>query len=224
MASSPKAPEALASRPAPDWPVLHAIVDADVCERAGWDPVSYARALLAGGATFLQVRAKLLASGPFLDICDAVVELCEARGATVIINDRADLALMSRARGVHVGQDDLSVAAVRTLLGEPAIVGYSTHTLDQVEKARLLPVSYIAVGPVFGTMTKATGYEAVGVEMVAAAARCAADRPIVAIGGITLDRAPAVLAAGARSVAVIGDLLITGDPERRTAEYVAALG
>jgi thiamine-phosphate pyrophosphorylase len=102
-------------------------------------------------------------------------------------------------------------------------VGLSTHTLEQVEAAASGPVSYIAVGPVFGTTTKDTGYTAVGLELITAAAARAGAVPIVGIGGIDLDRAPAVLAAGAASVAVISDLL-TPDPTARIRQYIELLG
>ena len=120
---------------------------------------------------------------------------------------------------MHVGQDDLAPAAVRALVGTGAIVGYSTHTEEQVREAVNEPVSYIAVGPIFGTRSKDTGYEAVGLDRVTVAARIAGRIPIVAIGGITLETAPAVLAAGAASVAVIGDLLAGNDPAGRVAAY-----
>jgi len=139
--------------------------------------------------------------------------------AAIIVNDRADLAALSGAAGVHVGQDDLAPAAARAIVGPAAVVGYSTHTVEQVRAAVNEPVSYIAVGPVFGTRSKETGYEAVGLELVAAAAGVAGDIPIVAIGGITLETAPSVLAAGAASVAVIGDLLSGDDPAGRVAAY-----
>lgn len=144
--------------------------------------------------------------------------------ADVIVNDRVDLAVMSRAVGVHVGQDDLAPAVARELMGEAAIIGYSTHTVAQVEGALTQPVSYVAVGPVFGTATKDTGYPAVGLELVRAAGRLSRGLPVVAIGGITLDTAPAVLDAGASCVAVIGDLIASGDPRGRIAAYVRILG
>lgn len=180
-----------------------------------------ARAFLAGGARFIQVRAKQLASGPFLELCDAVIHEASAYAATVIVNDRVDLAKLSGAAGVHVGQDDLPPAEARAILGASAIVGYSTHTIEQAEAALRQPVSYVAVGPVFGTTSKDTGYESVGLELVARAARAAGTTPIVAIGGITLATAMSVIEAGATSVAVIGDLMI--DPEARVAEYVRRL-
>jgi thiamine-phosphate pyrophosphorylase len=207
----------------PEGPALHAILDVDTAERAGWAPADLARAFLGGGATWIQIRAKQLPSRDFLELCDSVVRSAEAHRAIVIVNDRADLALLSGATGVHVGQDDLMPASVRRLLGPDAIVGYSTHTTDQFDAALLEPVSYIAVGPVFGTSTKETGYEAVGLELVSAAAARASGRPLVAIGGITLARVPGVIAAGASAVAVIGDLLAGNDPAKRVADYIRVL-
>jgi thiamine-phosphate pyrophosphorylase len=130
---------------------------------------------------------------------------------------------MSRAAGVHVGQDDVPVAAARAQLGDKAIVGTSTHTLDQFDRATRDPVSYIAVGPVFGTTTKDTGYHPIGLAMVSAAAKRAMEIPVVAIGGITLDTAAAVIEAGASSVAVISDLLTDGNPTRRVAQFLDRL-
>ena len=207
----------------PQGPALHAMLDVDTAERAGWAPADLARAFLDGGATWIQIRAKQLPSGDFLELCDSVVRSAEAHRATVIVNDRADLALLSGAAGVHVGQDDLTPASVRRLLGPDAIVGYSTHTTDQFDAALLEPVSYIAVGPVFGTSTKETGYEAAGLALVSAAAARAHGRPLVAIGGITLDRVSGLIAAGASALAVISDLLATNDPEGRTRAYLQRL-
>lgn len=205
-------------------PRLQAIVDVEAAERAGWTPCDLARAFLDGGARFLQIRAKQLASGPFLDLCDSVVALAASCGAVTIVNDRVDLAVLSGAAGVHVGQDDLPPHAAREQLGSSAIVGYSTHTLEQLERAVAEPVTYVAVGPVFGTRTKHTGYEAIGPEFVSAAARRAGGRPLVAIGGITIDTAPAVLAAGATCVAVISDLLAGNDPAAQVRRYIERLG
>ena len=202
---------------------LHAIADVEAAGRAGWTPIDLARAFLDGGATVIQLRAKQLPSGAFLDLCDAAVALAQPYKADIIVNDRLDLALMSGASGVHLGQDDLSPADARQLLGPHAIIGYSTHTIDQVDKATLEPASYIAIGPVFGTATKETGYGAVGLALVSAAFARANGRPVVAIGGITLQRAPSVIAAGASAVAVIGDLLTTNDPQGRVRAYLQAL-
>ena len=207
----------------PALPALQAIVDADAATARGWAPLDLARAYLDGGARFLQLRAKSLASGPFLALCDAVVALAAPIGAIVIVNDRVDLAKMSGASGAHVGQDDLPVAEARALLGPHAVVGHSTHSTAQIHAALAQPSSYIAVGPVFGTRTKDTGYEAVGLDLLREAARVCGNRPVVAIGGITIETAPSVLEAGAACVAVIGDLLATGDPVSRVREYCAQL-
>jgi thiamine-phosphate pyrophosphorylase len=208
--------------PVASWPVLHAIVDADVCARSGWTGQAFAQALLDGGARFLQVRAKQLASGEFLALCDAIVAKAAEYGATVIVNDRADLALLAGAGGVHVGQEDLSVADVRRLLGGDAIVGFSTHSPEQLAAGVTTSSTYLAVGPVFGTVTKDTGYSPVGLELIREARRVTT-RPVVAIGGVTLENASAALDAGATMVAVISDLLVGGNPERRVREYLERL-
>jgi thiamine-phosphate pyrophosphorylase len=202
---------------------LQAIVDVDSADRAGWAPADLARAFLDGGARFLQIRAKHLGSAAFLELCDIVVTAAAGYGAAVIVNDRADLAVASRAAGVHVGQDDLPPGAVRRIVGDRAIVGWSTHEVAQIEAAAREPLSYVAVGPVFGTRTKETGYEPVGIELVRTAHGLAGDVPVVAIGGITLDAAPSVIAAGAACVAVIGDLLAGDDPAARVRAYVDVL-
>ena len=152
--------------------------------------------------------------------------MAHARGALLVVNDRADIARLSGADGVHVGQDDLDPAAVRAIVGRDLMVGISTHTPEQVAAALTAPVSYVAIGPVFQTSTKATGYDPIGLGRVRAAAGAARARgvPLVAIGGITLENAAAVLDAGAASVAVITDLLATGDPAARVGQWIAALG
>jgi thiamine-phosphate pyrophosphorylase len=169
------------------------------------------------------LRAKHLSSAELLDHAERLVHAAGAYGASVIVNDRVDVALLAGAAGAHVGQEDLPPAAARRLLGPNSVIGYSTHTPAQIEAAVHEPVTYIAIGPVFGTATKATGYEPVGLDRVREAARIASDRPVVAIGGITLETAPHVIAAGASSVAVIGDLLTHGDPAARVAAFCRVL-
>jgi thiamine-phosphate pyrophosphorylase len=207
-------------------PRLYAILDADAAANARWTLIDLASACLAGGARFLQVRGKNAASGWLLDTAAAIVERGRACGAIVIVNDRADIARLAGADGVHLGQDDLAPAGAREVMGGAAIVGLSTHTPGQIHAALAQPISYLAIGPVFTTATKATGYDAVGVERVRLASRRARTRhlPLVAIGGITLESAPEVIEAGTDAVAVIGDLLSTGDPERRVRAYVERLG
>lgn len=185
--------------------------------------MALARAFLDGGARLIQLRAKRLASAPLLNHAEQLVRTAESYGASIIVNDRADVARLSGAAGVHVGQEDLAPAAARQLLGPEAIVGFSTHTVEQIEAALREPVTYIAVGPVFGTRTKDTGYDAVGLELVTRAARMAKGLPVVAIGGITLETAPDIIAAGASSVAVITDLLTDSDPKVRVEAYCRVL-
>ena len=189
--------------------------------------IALAEAYLAGGARFIQIRCKQTPSGEFLAMCRDVVSLARPVGALVIVNDRADISRLSAADGVHVGQDDLDPESAREILGKAAVVGLSTHSLDQVRAATVLPVDYVAIGPVFGTATKDTGYDHVGTELVRDAASllklAGRSEPIVAIGGITLERARDVISAGAQSVAVISDLLSTGNPEERVREFLQAL-
>jgi len=202
-------------------PKLYAIVDAELCARGGWAPRELAQAYLAGGARLLQLRAKDLGGAAFLELATAMVNDARQVDGRVIINDRADIAVLSGAAGVHVGQDDLSVEDVRRIVGADAIVGLSTHTHAQLEEALSQPISYVAVGPVFGTSTKATGYEAVGLQIIRDAYAVASPKgmPVVAIGGITLDRVKSVWDAGAASAAVISDLLVD-DPVARVARFV----
>jgi len=176
-----------------------------------------------GGATLLQLRAKHKSSRDFLVFAEAIVDRAAAFGARVIVNDRADIARLSGAAGVHVGQDDLAPADVRTFVGTTPIVGLSTHNTAQLDAALPQPIDYVAVGPVFGTTTKDTGYAAVGVELVRAAASKAPALPVVAIGGITLDRAPDVIQAGAAAVAVITDLLTGNTPSARVRAFLDRL-
>jgi thiamine-phosphate pyrophosphorylase len=173
---------------------------------------------------WLQVRCKNMASGAFLDLTNHILEDAVAAGATLIVNDRADVARLSGAHGLHVGQADLMPADARALIGPDAILGLSTHTREQWESAVREPISYMAIGPAFGTGTKDTGYHAVGLGVIAeAASRAAASGlPTVAIGGITIDNARSVIDAGASSVAVISDLL-KGDPGSRCRAFIQAL-
>lgn len=204
---------------------LCAIVDADVAARAGWTPPALARACLAGGARFLQLRAKQAPSGLFLTWCEEMADDARLHDALLVVNDRFDIAVLAGVPALHVGQDDLPVAVVRNALGPAAVIGLSTHTPEQIASALQQPISYLAIGPVFGTATKATGYDAIGLDRVRAAVASArtCNLPVVAIGGITLDRARSVIEAGAASVAVISDLLATGNPEQRVRDYLDVL-
>jgi thiamine-phosphate pyrophosphorylase len=199
----------------------------DVAARFGLGVPAVAEACLAGGARFIQIRAKGVSSSAFLKLSEEVVARAREAGATVIVNDRADIARLAGADGVHLGQDDLEPAAARRILGGEAIIGLSTHSIEQVRLACRQPIDYVAVGPIFRTSTKETADRAVGTELVGQARTAVSlaglDTPIVAIGGITLDRARSVIQAGATSVAVISDLLAAGSPEARVREYLTAL-
>lgn len=188
----------------------------------GMDPAALAEACLRGGARLLQVRQKSGSSGTFLLIVRDILSRSHDYAATIVVNDRPDIARLSGAQGTHVGQDDLPVPAVRMICGADAVIGLSTHTSAQVDAAMEEDVDYVAVGPIFGTATKDTGYTARGLDLVRYAA--ARGKPIVAIGGITVNGAAAVLEAGATAVAVISDLVVGDDPEARVREYLRVLG
>jgi len=203
-------------------PPVYPLVDVDLCRARRLDPLAVLAALIEGGARFIQLRDKDPSSGARLARADAAVALARSAGARLIVNDRADLARLAGADGVHVGQEDLAVDDVRRIVGPAAIVGVSTHDEAQVAAAVRTSATYIAVGPIYGTLSKDTGYTARGLALVRHAARASA-LPVVAIGGITLERAPEVIAAGAASVAVISDLLTGGDPAARTRAFLDGL-
>jgi thiamine-phosphate pyrophosphorylase len=165
-----------------------------------------------------------MGSGAFLDLARTILEDANAAGAMVIINDRADITTLAEAPGLHIGQTDLSPADARTVIGPSSILGLSTHTREQWKQALGEPISYVAIGPVFGSVTKQTGYDAIGLTTVTQVATAASAKglPTVAIGGITIENAVSVIGAGAASVAVISDLL-EGDPEKRCREFLHAL-
>ena len=203
---------------------LYAVIDAGIARNAGLTPVELARAYLNGGARLLQLRAPDVDTATLLVWCQEVSVVATRVGAQLIVNDRCDVALASGAVGLHLGQDDLPAEAARRLLGPEAIIGVSTHTDGQVAVALTTPVTYIAIGPVYPTRTKKTGFSAIGLEGVRRTVSLAGGRPVVAIGGITLDTAREVIEVGAASVAVISDLLAGGDTERRVRRYLKELG
>jgi thiamine-phosphate pyrophosphorylase len=201
---------------------IYPIIDAAVCADRQVHPLSVAAAYLRGGARVMQLRHKAGGSADVLALARRLVAVAATYGAEVVVNDRADLAALAGAAGVHVGQEDLPVDDVRRLVGSTALVGLSAHTLDEIDAALASSASYVAVGPIFGTTTKDTGYGPRGLELVHYAA--GRGKPVVAIGGITLARARQVMNAGASGVAVISDLLVTRDPEGRVRDYIHALG
>lgn len=173
----------------------------------------------AGGATLVQLREKRASPREFYEAASQAMALARTLGVRIVINDRVDIAIAVKADGVHLGQNDLPPDRARLLLGEGRIVGYSTHTPEQALAATFAPVDYIAIGPVFQTRTKDRPDEVVGLETVSEVKRLMT-KPLVAIGGITLESAPLVLAAGADSVAVISDLFSSGDIAERTRRFL----
>ncbi len=167
--------------------------------------------LIDGGATLIQLREKYAAPKEFYDqVCEAI-KIARQYNVKIIINDRVDIALATKADGVHLGQEDLPPEYARRILGEKAIIGFSTHNLEQVRAAVKLPIDYLAVGPVYNTKTKENPDETVGVEGVKTVREFVKDFPLVAIGGITAKNFQEVLSAGANSAAIISDLLSNPD-------------
>jgi thiamine-phosphate pyrophosphorylase len=162
---------------------------------------------IEGGAEMIQLREKHRSPREFYEAAKQVVEYARQRKVKVIINDRVDIALALKADGVHLGQDDLPTEASRKILGEKAIIGFSTHSISQAAAAIKLPIDYIAIGPVFPTSTKENPDAVVGIEGVKNVREEIGDFPLVAIGGINLENASLVLQHGADSLALIGALL-----------------
>jgi thiamine-phosphate pyrophosphorylase len=186
----------------------------------GLDHAQLVEQYLKGGSRFIQVREPALHDSLLYPQLLKIQSLCEPLGARFLINNRVDLALAVGAHGVHLGQDDLPVRVARDLLGEEAVIGLSTHNRQQFLDAQSQDVNYIAMGPVFSTSTKETENVPLGVE---ALGELIADSryPVVAIGGISLEKAPQVWTAGADSVAVISDIANAEDPARQVSRYLS---
>src|SRR5262245_16495213 len=190
-------------------PALYAIVDP---LDTGRTPVFLAKAFLAGGASCLQLRLKGATSRELLAAAESIRPLAAAAGALFLVNDRPDIARAAGADGVHLGQDDLPVAAARRLLGPDAVIGLSTHSLEEARAGAVAGADYLGVGPVYATTSKTNALAARGLDLVRAV-RAAVGCPIVAIGGITPETAAEVRAAGADAVAMIAALVRAADPE-----------
>jgi thiamine-phosphate pyrophosphorylase len=201
-------------------PRLYVILDAALLTHP---EIEMANSLADAGVRLLQYRNKQASARELFEKSRGLAEELLPRQVTFVVNDRADVAALVGASGVHVGQDDLGVEAARGLVGQAALVGVSTHNLEQFRAARATSADYLAIGPVFETASKADPDPVVGLEMLRAARRLT-DKPIVAIGGITLERAAEVVAAGADSVAVIKDILHAADPAKRARQFVDLLG
>ena len=181
-----------------------------------------AQKLADAGVRLLQFRNKSASSRELFESSSRLSSLLTPRGVSFFVNDRADVAFLAGATGVHVGQEDLGVAEARSVIGTGKLVGVSTHNLEQFQRAAKTTADYVAVGPVFSTSTKANPDPVVGIEFIRRI-RPLTDKPIVAIGGITLEHAAEVVEAGADSVAVISDILLAPDPAQRARQYIDLL-
>jgi thiamine-phosphate pyrophosphorylase len=182
-----------------------------------------ARELADAGVRLLQYRSKTEPALNLLNFSRSLASLLLPLGVSFVVNDRPDIAVMAGASGVHVGQDDLGVEATRGLVGNEKLVGVSTHNLEQFRAAAATSADYIAVGPVFATSSKANPDPVVGTELIRQV-RDLSDKPIVAIGGITLENAVSVIQSGADCVAVISDVLRSPDRGLRAKQYLETLG
>ncbi len=187
-------------------PRLYPILDTDALARRGCDNWTLvARGMLAGGAQILQIRHKQAWTRQVFEHAEEIADECRRAQATLIVNDRVDMAKLLEA-GVHLGQTDLAPNDARKVIGEEATLGFSTHNSAQVAAAAQLPADYLAFGPIFATSHKDKPDPVAGLELLSEA-RTQTTKPLVAIGGITRETAGAVLDAGADSLALIGDLL-----------------
>lgn len=200
-------------------PRLYAIVDRESLDRRGIAGVDFARQLRDAGVRLVQYRDKQGSPQQVLQAAAQIKDIFAGSGAMLILNDRADLAVLAGWDGVHVGHTDMPPEAVRRVIGPDRVLGVSTHNEAQLRAADAGEADYVAVGPVYATNSKADTEPVIGLEGVRLA-RALTSKPLVAIGGITLERAAGVIAAGADSVAVIGALLPT--QEQSVAARVAA--
>jgi thiamine-phosphate pyrophosphorylase len=198
-------------------PRFYAIIDrAKTGERS---VLEVCEVLLTAGVRLIQYRDKQASSRALFENSRHLAERVRCAGGIFIVNDRADVARAAGAHGVHVGQDDLPVEFARRIVGPEGIVGYSTHDLTQLAGAESSSANYVAFGPIFATRSKEKPDPIVGLEGLRAA-RQATRKPLVAIGGITLETARAVLEAGADSLAVISDLLSAPDLAARARGFL----
>ena len=202
-------------------PRVYPILDTESLEARGVTLETAAAAFLEGGAGILQIRHKRHWTRSAFEAARQAARLCRESGALCIVNDRADIAMLLEA-GLHLGQDDLDPRDARSLMGKEAVIGFSSHNLAQLCAGGGEPVDYLALGPIFTTRSKLHPDSVVGIGELR---RCCPllDKPLVAIGGITLENAEEVWRAGADSVAVIAGLLpsepAAGSLRRRMEEW-----
>lgn len=189
-------------------PKLYPVTDVSLTELSHLEQV---KRFIAGGATFIQLREKHVAPKEFYESAKTVLDYTRGTDIKIIINDRVDIALAVKADGVHLGQHDLPPACARKILGDEAIIGFSTHNLEQAVEAAELPINYIAVGPVFATKSKENPDPVVGLENLKKVREAVGDFPLVAIGGINFENFRAVIEYGADSLALISTILIPAE-------------
>lgn len=165
------------------------------------------RRMIDGSATLIQLREKEASPSAFCEDAEKAIKIARSRGTRIIVNDRVDIAVALKADGVHLGQDDLPAEKAREILGGKAIIGFSTHSLQQAIEALTFPVDYIAIGPIFSTSSKDDPDPIVGLETLRAVRSAIGRFPLVAIGGINAANLQDVLKSGADSAAIIGDIL-----------------
>jgi thiamine-phosphate pyrophosphorylase len=200
-------------------PRFYPILDTAIALKNDVDPVNAAEQILDAGARILQFRHKAFLSREAFGWLERIAALARAAGATLVINDRADLAKLFDA-ALHLGQDDLPPAAARLVVGVEAMIGFSTHNEAQLRAAGEEPADYLALGPLFGTVSKENPDATVGLDGFRRL-RPLSKRPLVAIGGITRANALQALDAGADSLAIIGDLFPDdGNIRARTEEWL----
>lgn len=186
-------------------PPVYPILDSGILNRRGIGMETAAASLLDGGAEILQLRHKGHWSRAVFESARGIAKLCGEAGAVFVINDRADFATLLGA-GLHIGQDDMPPRDARNLIGADSVLGFSSHNPAQLCAAGGEPVDYVALGPIFTTASKENPDPVVGIEQLPEC-RALLEKPLVAIGGITVENAPSVWAAGANTVAIIGGLL-----------------
>jgi thiamine-phosphate pyrophosphorylase len=204
------------------FPTLYAVIDItpnNTAESASYFAQDLVDDLVKAGVRIIQLRAKHSSARFLFDISNTLVYSLSGQPVRIIINDRPDIARLANAAGVHVGQEDLPVTAARQICPAPQWVGISTHNLEQLHAAINTSADYIAVGPIYPTRTKENPEPVVGLDLIRAA-RKLTRKPLIAIGGITINSASEVFRAGADSVAVISDLQNAPDPAQRAREYL----
>ena len=201
---------------------LYALLDVETVQRRGIDPAAAAEAVLEGGARVLQLRWKQAPAGPLLALARRLRALTQACRACFIVNDRVDVAALSEADGVHLGQEDLPIHEARAMLPPGAVVGLSTHSAAELAEALAAGADYVGYGPIYPTATKAAADPPVGLEGLREAVTQAGPTPVVAIGGLTEESLEGVARTGASAAAVVGDLFGRGDPGARARALRAA--